>query len=129
MSPEIDALPPQTAPLAEKIKAAMARSPDYKTQRALGKALGTDGALIGKWRNGRVEQITQPDHLAKLPRLLKTPKGYFDGPSRATRLAQLEAEAEVRKNETEVLARLVAGLDQRVKRLEAQASRRREHQA
>jgi transcriptional regulator with XRE-family HTH domain len=66
-------------------------SEDYRTARKLAKALNTDGSLVGKWLNGGVKQITSRAHLKALPTLLKTPPDYFQTPSRADRLAEVEA--------------------------------------
>lgn len=67
----------------------MARS-GYRSNRALAKALGTDGSLIGKWLEGATPSAR---HRAKLPELLGTPADYFETASRADRLAVLEETA------------------------------------
>lgn len=83
-------LPPKSAPLAERLAAAMERS-DYPTQRGLAEALGTDGSLVGKWLGGKVLEVKSVSHRRKLPRLLKTPTDYFSDPPRSDRLAKAEA--------------------------------------
>lgn len=82
-------LPPKTAPLSERLAAAMAKSA-YQSQRGLAKALGTDGSLVGKWMNGDVLEVKSVAHRRKLPKLLKTPADYFSDPPRSDRLAALE---------------------------------------
>lgn len=96
-------LPPKSAPLSERVAAAMERSELYKSQRALGKALGTDGSLVGKWLSGEVQEIRSVAHRRKLPRLLVTPKDYFSDPPRADRLVELEAKAATIEEVTDML--------------------------
>lgn len=67
---------------------------EYKSQRALARALGTDGSLVGKWLNGEVLEVKSVAHREQLPKLLSTPADYFSDPPRGDRLATLEAEGE-----------------------------------
>jgi transcriptional regulator with XRE-family HTH domain len=111
-----DALPPKTAPLAKRLAAAMAGS-QYETARALARALGTDGSLVGKWLSGDVREIKAQHHLRKLPQLLGTPANYFQ--EHRTRTDHLEElEAEVAR-----MGPILAALVDRVESLESQASR------
>ena len=115
-----DALPPRTAPLAERLKAAMERA-GYTSKRKLGLALGsTDGSLVGKWLSGEVKEIKSLRHRKRLPELLGTPGDYFEGDSRTDRLEELATKLgdviEQQKKDRQQIGRLQS----RIRRLEAQ---------
>jgi transcriptional regulator with XRE-family HTH domain len=111
-------LPPESAPLKDKLAAAMARSEKYNSQRALAQALGTDGSLVGKWLNGNVNRINHLGHRRRLAILLDTPKNYFTAIPKGDLIQQLEAEVadlatalEAAKLANQEMKRRVARLD------------------
>lgn len=92
VSHDMVGLPPESAPLKDKLRAAMERSPKFKSQRALAEALQTDGSLVGKWLNGKVKRINSLSHRRRLVVLLDTPRDYFTPIPKGDQIEQLEAE-------------------------------------
>jgi transcriptional regulator with XRE-family HTH domain len=66
-------LPPRTAPLGERLDAALTRA--GMSQSELARQLKTDRSVVGRWLKGT--RITSKRHLRALPRILDTPAEYW----------------------------------------------------